>query len=244
MKLKTVRVRRSRPSVLSLAISLMITMFIVYMVSLPSSPLEDADAAMEGMQGSAQVRMEGLEAAFICQSRCASELEARIRAAMCAGSGGAGLIIADGSEYAVISEAVAPENAPADALMRSAAGLTLKISGPAGEIAAISDAVSFLRAQAAETGGLAAALEGGDTDISSVCTLLNVYHTQAQRALAALRGIEAPGAEAARLSSAVEAAIERIESALAEPDIGKIKLIHAAACGEWISILNDFTSGL
>lgn len=242
MKLRTVRVRRSRPSVLALALSLMITMFFVYISSLPAPMRRATDASSESMPGSAEIRMEGLESAFVCAGRYESELEARLRAALCADTGGAGLILADGSEYAVISQAVSPEKAPADALMRTAGGLTLKISGPAGEIAAVSDAVNFLRAQAVETGGLAAALESGDTDMPSVCTLLSVYRTQGQRALSALHQIQSPGTEAARLFSALEAALDRIESALAEPDAGKIKLIHAAACAQWISILEDFTA--
>ena len=242
MKLRTVRVRRSRPSVLALALSLMITMFIVYMSSLPAPMGRATDVSSEGMPGSAEIRMEGLESAFICEGRYASELEARIRAALCADSGGAGLILADGSEYIVVSQALSPEKAPSDATKRSAAGLTLKISGPAGDIAALSDAVNFLRSQATETGGLASSLENGETDLASICTLLGVYRTQGQRALSALRQIQSTDAQTARLDTALSAALSRIEAGLAEPGAGKIKLIHAAACAQWISILEEFTA--
>ena len=243
MKLKTIRVRRSRPSALSLALALMITMFFVYMVSLSSQPRKSADTAAAAIQNSAEVHMEGLESAFICTGRYEDQLEARIHAAQCAQNGGAGLILADGGQYAVIAEVRSGATADENALLRSAPGLTLKITGPADQIAAVSDAVAFLRAQASETGSLAGALEGGDTDAASLCALLNIYRTRGESILSALRSIENPDGVVQRLVSAMEAGLERIDAALAHTDPGKIKLIHAAACGEWISILESFAAG-
>lgn len=242
LNMKTVRMRRSRPSVLSLSLALMITMFCVYMASLCTVESKQAETAAVPAAGTAEVRMEGLEAAFICEGRYENQLEARVRAALCAGNGGAGLILTDGSEYAVVSEAVDPAKAPENALLRNASGLTLRLSGPSGEIAAVSDAVGFLRTQAGETGSLARALETGDADASSIRTLLEIYLSQGRRALASLREIQNPDAIAARLTASTENALSRIESAISETDPGKIKLIHAAACGEWISMLNDFSS--
>lgn len=242
MKLKTVRMRRSSPSPLSLALALMITMLCVYLISLSALPDGESDAASAQTPSVAELRMEGLDAAFLCESRTPSQLEARVLAARCAEGGGAGLIIADADGYAVIREAVSPESADETALRRSADGLTLKLTGASGEIAAVSDAVSFLRAQASETGSLAAALENGDTDAASISALMNVYRTQARRALEGMRAISAPGAVTDRLIFAVEAALARLDDAAAAPDPGKIKLIHAAACAEWISILNEFVA--
>ena len=238
--MKTIRVRRSHPSALSLALALMITMFAVYVASLPAVSRERADTASAAAQSSAEVRMEGLEMSFICAGRCEDQLQARIQAALCAQNGGAGLILADGRQYAVISAAKARPEADEDAISRQANGLTLKISGPAGQIAAISDASSFLRAQATETGGLAGALERGETNAASICALLNVYRTQGQQSLDSLKKIENPNGVVQRFIAAAQAALDRIDCALAQADPGKIKLIHAAACGEWISMLEDF----
>lgn len=241
MKLKTVRVRRSRPSALALALSLMMTMLCVYLISL-SAQTGDASDAVSHASDSAEVRMEGLEIAFLLEARSTNQLEARVLAACCANSGGAGLILSDSSGYAVIREAVAPENAGSDDLYRSANALTLKLKGSSSELTAISDAVAFLRALACETGALDRSVSDGDTDLDSICSLLELYRTQGERALVALKAVRSDAAVVKRLRSAVHDALERLDSALSEPDVGKIKLIHAAACGEWISMLDDFSA--
>ena len=159
--MSTIRVRRSRPSPIALALALMLTMFFVYAISL-SGP-DKADDAAASLPSTAEVRMEGMDVSFLCAERVSDPLEARIRASYCDQQGGAGLILPDGSEYAIILEAVSDPDA-AGGIRRSAEGLTLKLKGDAAEIAAVSGAVDFLRAQAAETGALAAALETGGSD--------------------------------------------------------------------------------
>ena len=56
MKLKTIKVRRSRPSALSMALALLLTMLCVYLLSLSSND----DAQQAAAQGSAQadIRLE------------------------------------------------------------------------------------------------------------------------------------------------------------------------------------------
>ena len=242
MKLKTVRVRRSNPSALALSLAMMLTMLCVYLISLSALPEKEISTASGHQTASAEVHMEGLETAFLVHARTSNQLEARVLAARCAKNGGAGLILSHGGAYCVISDAVPAENAGSEDLVLRTDGLTLKLTGVADEISAISDSIAFLRALAAETGGLASAVEDGDTDLPSVCSLLNVYRTQGRKALDALNEIAAPDAAIRRLCSAVQSSLTRIDSAIAEPDTGKIKLIHAAACGEWISILEDFVA--
>ena len=242
MKLKTIRVRRSRPSAPALALALALTMLCVYLVSLSAEPGgEESGAAAASAAGEAEVRMDGLDAAFICDALYADQTEARVAAANCASSGGAGMLLREDGQYAVIREAVRPDSAPEGAVRRSANGLTLKLTGPAAEVAAVSDAVAFLRAQATETGNLAGALESGATDANSLVALMEVYRTQGARARNALEGISAPDETIARLQSAVQSELDRLEGAIQSPDAGKMKLIHAAACGEWISLLNALT---
>ena len=239
MKLKTVRVRRSRPSALSVALALMLTMLFVYLISLSAAPKKESGAVAAQAAGSAEVRMEGMEVAFDCASSHENLLEARVAAANCAQSGGAGLILAEGGRYAVVREALSVESAAKDAPIRSAGGLTLQLSGPAGEVGAVSDAVAFLRAQAAETGGLAAALDNGSTDASSIAALLRIYRTQGGKALDALEAISTQSV-VDRLRSSVQTALDRLDAAIDAPDAGKLRLIHAAACAEWIALLNEF----
>lgn len=244
MKPKTIRIRRSRPSALSLALALMLTMLFVYLISLSASPdADDGSAVAAQAPGSADVRMEGLSAAFLCKTQCDNLLEARVAAANCAQEGGAGLILAEGGQYAVIRAALPADDAPEGALVRSGDGLTLKLSGPGGEIRAVSDTIDFLRAQAVETGSLAGALEQGDTDAASIAALLDVYRTRGRRALSQLREIQTPGPIVERLERAAASAVERLDAAREAPDAGKVRLIHAAACAEWISLLTDLPAG-
>ena len=244
MKLKTVRVRRSRPSALALALALMLTMSCVYLLSLSIRPEKKADAAGVQITGRAEVRMEPLEAAFLVESRTDNPLEARVLAARCAEAGGAGLVLTDEASYAVIREAVSAESPKEGTLQRSSTGLTLKLEGTAGEISAVSDMIDFMRSQASETGGLATAVENGETDIQSVCTLLSVYRSRAVRAIENLSSLSETNPAIARLTASARANLSRLESALDQPDTGKIKLIHAAACAEWISLSQDLAAGV
>lgn len=240
MNPRTVRLRRSRPSALSLALALMLTMFFVYMASLSAVPTEAADAAVQP-NSTAELRMEGMDIAFVCAGRYENLLEARMQAARCAQEGGAGLILADGNRFAVLSEALPPDKAPEGSILRSCGGLTLKTSGPAGDIAALSDMLSFLRSQASETGALAEALENGDTDINAVCALLDIYRSRGRKALSALQAAEASDAVVARLISAGEKAVEYIDSAAGLPDAGNLRLLHTAACAEWMDIIDELS---
>ena len=243
MKLKTVRVRRSNPSALALALAVMLTMLCVYLISLSALPEKKTSTASGQAQSTAEIRMEGLESGFLLYARSGNHLEARVLAAKCADNGGAGLILSDGGDYCIISEAVSHENTGTNDLRLSADGLTLKLQGASNEITAISDAAIFLRNLATETGGLAASVEDGNTDLPSVCSLFDVYQTQGQKVLESLNGISPANEVISRLSAAVQGNLTRIESARSDPDLGKIKLIHAAACAEWISILEEFASG-
>ena len=144
MKLKTVRVRRNRPSVLSAALALMLTMLFVYAISL-SAPDSVNDAAAQ-LPSAAEIRMEGMDVSFLCAERATDPLEARIRASYCAQQGGAGLILPDGDEYAIILEAVSDPDA-AGGIRRQADGLTLKLTGSAAEVAANGGKPIVLRAR-------------------------------------------------------------------------------------------------
>lgn len=243
MKLKTMRVRRSRPSTLALALALLLTMLCVYLASLPAAPQPEAeaDAADAQAAASADVRMEGLSASFDCAGRYDDELEARIAAANCVQDGGAGLVLSENGRWAVVYGITASE-ADENAFTRSAPGLTLRISGSAGEIAAVSDAVNFLHAQATETAGLAAMLDAGDADGAAVRSLLNVYRTQGQKAHEALSAIQTPIPVTSRLSAAVQDALVSLDLAIGRTDAGSLRRIHAAACVQWIAMLQEFSA--
>jgi len=230
----TIQIRRSRPSGLALALALLLTIIFVYAIANAALPQHSIDAASAEAPMSTQLRMEGLKINFRVHSRCAEPLQARIHAAQCISEGGAGMILADGSGYAIICETM--EEPGKDSLKRDANGLTLKLQGSARELAAIADAVAFLRAQATETGSLAAALENGETDAASICALLGVYRTQGERIADALDSLPGHAAVSALLH-AINNCLSRLSDSAATPS--GLRLLHAAACGEWIGLLED-----
>lgn len=236
--MQTIRVRRSRPSIPALALALMITMLFVYAISLSAKPQPEASDAAAATT-SMDVHLPGMETAFIVCSRSQDALQARILAAQCAQHGGAGLILADGSDHAIVHDA-GSEPAGEDILRRTAVGLTMKISGSSAEIAAISNAVDFLRAQATETGALAEALETGDTNAASIRSLLEIYRTRAQRCSSALGSIP-QHAVPLRLQAAVDACLQQLETAIAETNPGSLRLVHAAACAQWLGLLEELS---
>lgn len=235
-----IQIRRARPSALALALSLMLTALFVYAIARPALPGQNVNAVSAESPLSTQIRMEGMDVHFICHSRCADALQARILAAQCVSEGGAGLILPDGGGYAIIREASSTEGS--ESLLRSSPGLSLRLQGSAAELAAVADSISFLRAQAVETGSLAAALESGDTDAPSVQALLAVYRTQGSRAQTALAAL--PNRYAVNLLfNSVSACLPRIDSAASSTTPSSLRLLHSAACGEWLGLLEELRSG-
>lgn len=234
---ETIRLRRSRPSIPALALALMITMLFVYAASLAVQPKPETSDAVADRTGM-DVSMPGMDISFIIADRCSDALQARILAAQCSQNGGAGLILADGNEHFIIREAVSNAGQQ-PSLHRSASGLTLKISGSSAEIAALSSAVDFLRTQAVETGALAASLEAGDTDAASIRSLLEIYRTRARRCLTSLEGIRDASPVPVLLQSCAAACLERLDAAITDTHPGSLRLLHAAACAEWIGLLDE-----
>ena len=240
--MKTCRVRRSRPSMLALALALAMTMLIVYLATVsarePSAARNVQTASAE--TGSAEVPLRGMETCFLTDCVCSDELSARVSAAKCAQNGGAGFVLPVPDGYAVIRDTAA-DAASADAVSMRADELTLRLSGRARDVAAVSSAAEFLYGQAAQTGALAGALDAGETDADSVRALLNVYWTQGRQTSEALSRISGGGDAVNRIAASVSCALERLDSAIRETSAAKMRLIHAAGCAEWISLLNDLS---
>lgn len=243
-KKQVIQIRRCRPSALAAALALMLTMLFVYAAAMPALPLgKQGGEATCATAMAAQLRMEGMEVYFHIDSRSGDALQARILAAQCVEDGGAGLVISNGEGYAVVREAGSIGKDGQDGqdgwLKRRAGGLTLKLRGQAEHLAAVADAIVFLRGQAAETGSLAGALERGETDAASLEALLSVYRTQGRRVAEALEALPADNADQAlgRLTEAVQGSLARLESALEALSPASMRLIHAAACAQWIELL-------
>ena len=237
LNMETIRLRRGRPSSLALALALAITMLVVNLLSLQGLPREEA-AAAAAVQGNARLHLDGLEGRFLLSSLHDDETQARVAAALCAENGGAGLILQENGQYAVVyAEGKDLSAGEEPTLHRSAPGLDMEIEAPAEVISAIADGTAALRALAAETGALAGALGSGESDRRTVSALLSVYKTQLETAADGLTEANHPAA--ALIHAALEKHNSIIDCALAHPTPGKIRLVHAAACREWIALLNS-----
>jgi len=235
----TIQIRKARPGALAFALALLLTMIFVYAVTLPALPDRRSDEVSAAAPMSTELRMEGLRAHFIVEERCGDALQARILAAKCAEDGGAGLILQDGDSFIIVRGMGDAESGVA--LTRDVPGLTLKMQGSAAELAAVTDAVAFLRAQASETGSLAAALEAGDTDASALRALMSVYRTQGQRVLDSLNRLGShPVVDVLRGS--IASCLARLDAAISDTSPSSMRLLHAAACAEWISALEGLRS--
>lgn len=234
--MKTVRVRRSRPSPPALALALLITMLCVYFVSLSAGEEQAGEASARAYMRD-EIHMDALTAHFSVYARTPDAFAARAEAANCALQGGAGWILRDGGDYAVVFDTAKPDETQengANILSRSAGGFTLAFSGPAAQVSAAREGVEFLRAMAVETGALAASVEGGE---NSVDALMALYKTRAERISAALAGAES--AAAMLIRDAVLRTDARIDCALSGMDAAKIRLVHTAANAEWISLTEE-----
>lgn len=234
MKLKTIRVRRSRPSTLALALALMLTMLCVYILSLPGRSQAQQVSAQTAAQ--ADVHMPGLEAVFQCAGRYENPMDAKIAAAKCAENGGAGLILLQEDQYAVISHAGGA--AGESAFARKSDGLTLRLDGASDEITAVSDAAAFLQALHTETASLANSILNGDTNENSMSLLMNIYRTRGERIQNGLIGIETGSVVVSTMLEYVERTLLRIECCESLPNAAHLRYLHAAACADWVELLD------
>ena len=239
--LDRIKIRRTRPSFAAICIALAVTMLFVYIAARSAmDPQPVQVTASSEAAGQSDLRMEGMEISFLCDGRYDDLSEARINAANCAENGGAGMVIADGDSYCVVRDAAgSARDWDGIILTRRCGGITLRISGSAREIAAISRAVDCLNALARETGSIAAAMESGDTDARSAGAILNVYRTRAE---SAIDDLPKDGGAAQLICAALAKAIDRVDSAIDAMDASKIRLIHCAGCADWISLTESLIS--
>lgn len=241
LNVQTIKLRRGRPSSLAVALALAVTMLIVYLLTLQPAPDETEAAAVSAQHSSAEIRMEEMHADFLVSSIHDDQTQANVAAAMCAQSGGAGFVLQKDGQYAVIQEAGRDfSDADAPVIHQTASGLTIRTDAPADVVTALSDGISALRALATETSALANAVENGDTNGQSVTALLRVYQTRLENAAGSLQNRES--IPLAMIRSALLISLERTRETAEHPVPGKIRLLHAAACLEWINLAGSLAN--
>lgn len=217
MPLKTVYVRKSRPSALALLLALMLTMLFVYAVK-RSADTDAAEQASAQAHMQAEIRIDAFSAQFLIYTQTEDDFSARIEAANCAEKGGAGCIIAEGDRWYVISD-VAKASEP-DTLNLSADGFSMSISGRADQVGAVQAGIDLLQNIAAES------IEGDGS------VLIDVYQTQAKRICAILKDVEA----AKPIYEAVVRTLDCMDSE-------NLRLLHTAANLEWLELMQELCGG-
>ena len=247
--MKRIRLRRNRPSALAAALALMLTMFSVFLITQAAGDRDNRTASAGGY-GTADIHMEGMQVQLEVLGRYDDAMEAQIAAAQCLAGGGAGIVVPDGEKHAVVYAAHADADSYTaragnehSAHIVSGGGLTMRASGSAAQIAALQQAVDFLRTLAVQTGSLAASLESGGTDAGSMQALISVYLTQGHSAADALSGFAGQDVSAQKLLQAVENSLTRLQGAYDAPDASSLRRIYAGGRLEWIDLLDGLRAG-
>ena len=261
-----VRVRRDRPTALSWAVALAVTMLAVYLITLSVAPKEDAaeSAAVQGERVTLEATLEGVEMYF-ADLGCHSDAgEARIAAARLAQRGAAGVVWSDaagshvlGAAYALEADAeriaarlAERESLEADVLRLSAGPVTLRITAAEADAEAVVQADRTLRMQLAQTAGMALQVDRGELPAASARTLAAVSASEldsAHRALSAIPGgADDPVCEG--LSAQLEALSESLRALSKGRDSGaalsgRLRCCHVAGVLSLIELLSDLNAG-
>ena len=235
MPMKTVRLRRSRPSGFAIALALALTMLFVYAVSLSSAP-KKAEKASAQAHMQQDIHIDAHTARFQVYAWVQDGYAARAEGANCYESGGAGWLMEENGCFAVIFDAAQASDGNENAgniIVRHTGGVTLQLSGRADQVTAVADGLQFLRSMAVETGHLAASLERSN-DVSGVRALMGVYKTQADHTRAVLEKADHPAA--ALIADALKNTSARIDAAFADTCPAKLRFFHTAANAEWVAL--------
>lgn len=202
--LNRVRVRRDRPSALSWALALAVTMLAVYLITLGATGEEAAEDASSGVRVTREIELRELTAYFADMGVHADEWRARVAAAEYAGRGAAAVVYEDADGFHVLGagyvlEADArriaerlggQEDIEAGVLALSGQKRSLRVTAPEADVEAIIDADRVLRAQLSQINTLALQVDRGEVPASSARTLAKVAASEARSARRKLEQID------------------------------------------------------
>lgn len=200
-----IRVRRERPSALSWAIALMMTMLAVWLITLSAPVQEPAQEAAAGERVTEEITLEAVEAYFVDMGCCSDGLQARVAASVCAARGAAGYVYEDGDGFHVlgagydslsdarrIAEQLAErEGIDAAEMQLRAEAVSMRVTASAAAVEAIVQADSVLRRQLEQAATLALQVDRGEMSAASAGMLAAVAESElrsAAKTLAAIGG--------------------------------------------------------
>ena len=234
---KRVQVRRDRPSVLSWAVALMVTMLAVWLITLSTPDAEKIADAATGPRVTREVDFQGMTVWFADLGAFESEWQARVSAAEYALRGAAGVVREDGGEYRVLGagytlEADAKriaeklgqqEGISAGVIAMNAPTVSLRITASEGDVETIVNADLILRQQLTQLNSMALQVDRGEISFASARTLSRVAASEIRKARENLE--EIPGGEQQPVCAAL---IEQL-SALEEELSGVTKSLKTGA---------------
>lgn len=202
--LNRVRVRRDRPSALSWALALAVTMLAVYLITLSAPGAQEAEDASSGVRVTREIDFQGLTVYFADMGVYPDEWQARVAAAEVAGRGAAASVYGDAAGFHVLGAGYAleadakriaerlgeQEGIGANVLSLSAPTVSLRVTAPEGDAEAIADADRILRAQLDQLNTMALQVDRGEISHASARTLARVASSEARSARKRLEEID------------------------------------------------------
>lgn len=185
---KRVRVRRDRPSALTWAVALAVTMLAVYFVTLSAPAEKKTEDASAGVRVTRELEFAALTVHFADLGCHADASAARIAAAAYVARGAAGVVYEDGAGFHVIGAGYAleadakriaerlgrQEGIETGVLTLSAPGLSLRVTAPEEDAETIAGADRTLRTQMEQLSTLALQVDRGEVSAASARTLAKV----------------------------------------------------------------------
>ena len=198
-----VRVRRDRPSALTWALALAVTMLAVYLITLSAPGIEKAEDAASDVRVTRELTFEGMTVYFADLGAYPDEWQARVAAAGYAGRGAAGVVYEGtdgfhvlGAGYALEADAKriaerlgAQEGIETGVLTLTAPSISLRVTAPESDAEAIAEADRVLRQQLTQLNSLALQVDRGEVSFASARTLARVAASEARSARKALEAI-------------------------------------------------------
>ena len=258
---KQVRVRRDRPSGLTLALALAVTMLAVWLVTLSASKPSDGEDAL-ARRVTRELSFEGVTASFTSLGEYADAPQARIAAAALVERGAAGYVRASGGHFAVLGACyasaddaqriadrlAADEGMETGVLTLSAPGASLRITAAESGCAAVANADAALRSQLNQLSQIALQLDRGEIEPKQARTLAALSRSELVAAREALS--DADGAAENPVCLGLTEQLDALSVSLGEIArggdasaalAGRLRCAHVSATLSLIAFLNSLT---
>lgn len=194
--LNRVRVRRDRPSALSWAVALAVTMLAVYLITLSAPGETEAEDASAGVRVTRQIDFQPVTVYFADLGAYPDEWQARVAAAQYANRGAAGVVHEEADGFHILGagyelEADAGRIAErlgtqleisAGVISLSGPGVSLRVTAQEDDAEAVAQADSALRTQLAQLNAIALQVDRGEISFASARTLVRVAASEARKA--------------------------------------------------------------